>query len=120
MGEKEVYVVQWTLLTWRQVLEGSKILFKVWTDHKNMEFLRTSRKLSPKQVRWMQYFNWFNFMLKYLLGGKKVLADILSWKSHYKSTWEEILSFIISLQQLAVQCSEKRRNWLFSNGPMKA
>lgn len=48
-------------------------------------------------------------MLKYLLGGNNFLADTLSWMPHYKRTREEIVSFIISLQQLAAQCFEKRQ-----------
>lgn len=39
--EKEAYAIQWGLLTWRQFLEGSKILFEVWTDHKNLDVLKT-------------------------------------------------------------------------------
>lgn len=27
--------------------------FEVWTDHKNLEALKTPRRLFPKQVRWM-------------------------------------------------------------------
>lgn len=43
-------------LSCRQFLEGSKIPFKAWTDHKNLEALRA------------QYFNQLNFTLQYLLG----------------------------------------------------
>lgn len=55
--EKEAFAVRWTLLTWHHRLEGSNVPFKVCTDHKNLEALRTPHELSPKQIRWTQYFN---------------------------------------------------------------
>lgn len=67
--EKEVHMVFWALLTWRQFLESSKIPFEMWTIHKNLEALKAPQKLSPKQVWWAQYFNCFNFTLCYLPGG---------------------------------------------------
>ncbi|KAK9395445.1 retrotransposon-derived protein PEG10 [Crotalus adamanteus] len=82
--EKEAFAIRWALLNWRHYLEGSKVPFEVWTDHKNLEALKTPRKLSPKQVRWAQYFNRFNFTLKYIPGGKNFLADALSRLPQYK------------------------------------
>lgn len=75
--DKEAYTVQWVLLTWRQFLEDSKIPFEVWTHYKNLEALKTTWKLSPKQVRWAPYFNHFSFNLHYLPGGENLLADAL-------------------------------------------
>lgn len=57
---KETYVV----LTSRQFLEGSKVPFEVCLGLKNLGALKTPRKLTPKQVRWAEYFNRFNFTLQ--------------------------------------------------------
>lgn len=46
--DKKAYTVRWAPLVWRHFLEGSKISLEVWTDHKNLEALKTPRKLSPK------------------------------------------------------------------------
>lgn len=98
--EKEAFTVSWVLLTWHQFLEGSKVLFEVWTDHKNLEALRTPQKLSPKQVQWAQYFNWFNFKLKYIHpGGGDFLADTLSCLPQYKSSQEQVVNMLIPLPQ---------------------
>lgn len=83
--EKEAFAMRWILLTWRQFLGRSKIPFEVWTDHKNVQALRTPQKLSPKQVCWAQYFNHFEFELKYILEGKNFLANALSQLPQYKS-----------------------------------
>lgn len=63
--EKEAYEVYWVLLTWKRGL-----LLRYGLT------IRTQR-LSPKQVHYAQYFNWFNFTLWYLLGGGDFLADAL-------------------------------------------
>lgn len=48
--EKKAYAVRLAFLTWRHFLERSKISFQVWTDHKNLEALKTPRNLSPKEA----------------------------------------------------------------------
>lgn len=70
--EKETFAVRCALLIWRQSLEGSKIPFEVWTDRKTLKVLRTLHKFFPNHVWWAQYFNQFDFELKYFL------ADTLS------------------------------------------
>lgn len=84
-------------LTWRQVLERSKIPFEAGTDPQNLEALKTPWKLSPKQVQWAQYFNRFDFELKYILGGG------VSWQmpcpTFPKHNCEEVLNSIIPVKQ---------------------
>lgn len=54
--KKEAFAVRWALLMWRHFLEENKIPFQVCTNHKNLEALKTPRKMSPKQAHWAQYF----------------------------------------------------------------
>ncbi len=37
---------------WRHWLEGSAQPFLVWTDHKNLEYIRSAKRLSSRQARW--------------------------------------------------------------------
>ena len=48
---------------WRHFLEGAPCRFETWTDHKNLEYFSTSKKLNPRQARWSLYLSQFNFML---------------------------------------------------------
>ncbi|KAK9395591.1 hypothetical protein NXF25_018952 [Crotalus adamanteus] len=94
--EKEAFAVKWALSTWRHLLEGAKHEVEVWTDHKNLEALQTPRRLSPKHVRWAQYFRRFRFHLKYVPGGRNFLADALSRLPQYDSKREEVVQVILS------------------------
>lgn len=101
--EKEAFAIWWAFLTWRQFLEGGKVPFEVWTDHKNLEALKTPRKLSPKQIWWVQHFRQFRFELKYIPVGKNVLADALSRRPQFESCREEVIHAIIPFSQPEVQ-----------------
>ena len=35
----------------------------MWTDRKNLEYLRTARRLNPHQARWALFFSFLNFSL---------------------------------------------------------
>lgn len=61
MGERELLAVKLALEDWRHWLEGTRVSFQVWTDHKNLEYLKTAKKLNPRQARWALIFLSFRF-----------------------------------------------------------
>ena len=63
------------LEAWRHFLEGARSKFKVWTDHKNLEYFMSNQKLNRRQVRWALYLSRFNFILKHIAGSKMGKAD---------------------------------------------
>ena len=50
----------------------------VWTDHKNLEYIREARRLNPRQARWALFFTRFDFTLSFRPGSKNGKADALS------------------------------------------
>jgi len=48
---KEMLAVIRCLEAWRHYLEGAKLKFEIWTDHKNLQYFMTSQKLNCRQVR---------------------------------------------------------------------
>lgn len=50
----------------------------MWTDHKNLEYIRTAKRLNARQARWALFFNRFKFTLSYRPGSKNVKPDALS------------------------------------------
>jgi len=48
---KEMLAVIRYLKAWRHYLEGAKLEFKIWMDHKNLQYFMTSQKLNRRQAR---------------------------------------------------------------------
>lgn len=48
---------------WRHWLEETEVPFLVWTDHKNLEYLWTTKRLNARQALWSLFFSRFNFHL---------------------------------------------------------
>ena len=78
VGNRELLAVKVTLEEWRHWLEGSLHPFIVWTDHKNLEYIRQAKKLNSRQPRWALFFNHFCFTLSYRPGSRNVKQDALS------------------------------------------
>jgi len=76
--DKEMLAVVRCLEAWRHFLEGTVVKFKIWTDHKNLEYFMKAQKLNQRQVRWALYLSRFDFMLKHVPGSKIEKADSLS------------------------------------------
>ena len=76
--DKEMLAVIRCLEAWRHFLEGSRSKFKVWTDHKNLEYFMSNQKLNRRQARWALYLSRFDFVLKHIAESKIGKADRLS------------------------------------------
>jgi len=66
------------LEAWRHYLEGAKVEFKIWMDHKNLQYFMSNQKLNHRQARWALYLSRFNFSLKHVVGKSMGKADGLS------------------------------------------
>ena len=49
--DKEMLVVIRELEAWRHLLEGTKFKFKVWIDHKSLEYFMKVQKFNWRQAR---------------------------------------------------------------------
>ena len=50
IGNRELLAVKMALEEWRHWLEGAQTPFQVWTDHKNLEYLQTAKRLTPRPL----------------------------------------------------------------------
>ena len=78
IGNRELLAVKLAFEEWRHWLEGARHPFLVLTDHNNLEYIRTTKRLNPRQARWALYFTRFHFTMSYRPGFKNVKADALS------------------------------------------
>ena len=82
--DKKMLVVIRELENWRHLLENAKFKFKVWTDHKNLEYFIKVQKLNQRQAGWALYLSRFDFTLKHVPGTKIGKIDGLSRRLDWK------------------------------------
>ncbi len=78
IGNRELLAVKLALEEWRHWLEGSGVPFIVWTDHKNLEYIQSAKRLNSRQARWALFFGRFEFSISYRPGSKNIKPDALS------------------------------------------
>ena len=78
VGNRELLAVKLALEEWRHWLEGAEHHFIVWTDHRNLAYIQSAKRLSSRQARWALFFGRFNFSLTYRPSSQNVKPDALS------------------------------------------
>jgi len=78
VGYRELLAMKAAMEEWRHWLEGAQLPFVVLTDHKNLEYLKSAKRLNPRQARWALFFTRFHFTVTYRPGSKNTKADALS------------------------------------------
>jgi RNase H-like domain found in reverse transcriptase/Reverse transcriptase (RNA-dependent DNA polymerase)/Integrase zinc binding domain/Chromo (CHRromatin Organisation MOdifier) domain/Retroviral aspartyl protease len=76
--DKEMLAVMRALEEWRHFLEGAQHQVEVWTDHKNLEYFMTAKKLNRRQARWSLYLSRFDFVMHHRPGSSMGKCDALS------------------------------------------
>ena len=75
--DKELLAIVKCLREWDAELRSVRD-FRIVTDHKNLEYFTTARKLTERQIRWWQELSRFPFCIEYRSGKRNVLADALT------------------------------------------
>ncbi|KAF9799377.1 hypothetical protein IEO21_10574 [Rhodonia placenta] len=69
---------------WHHYLEGLPHQFEIVTDHKNLEYWRTSQHLTRRQARWSLFLARFDFRITHKAGTSNGKADALSRRSDHQ------------------------------------
>jgi transposase InsO family protein len=75
--DKELLAIVRALEHWK-IYSHSSPPFEVFTDHKNLTYFTTTKKLTPRQVRWSQELGEHKFRIVYTPGKDNGRADALS------------------------------------------
>ncbi|KAI2647590.1 Transposon Tf2-6 polyprotein [Labeo rohita] len=78
VGNRELLAIRLALGEWRHWLEGAALPFLVWTDHRNLAYIRSAKRLNARQARWALFFDRFNFTISFRPGSKNTKPDALS------------------------------------------
>lgn len=82
MWATELLAVKLSLEEWHHWLEGTEQPFIVWTDHKNLAYIQSAKRLNSCQVRWALFFGRYNFTITYRPGYRNTKPDALSRVQH--------------------------------------
>jgi len=63
--DKEMLAIIHALEEWRHFLEGATYPVEIWTDHKNLKYFMTAKKLNCCQAHWSLHLARFDFLLHY-------------------------------------------------------
>jgi len=81
--DKEMLATICTLEEWRHFLEGATHLVEIWSDHKNLEYFMTAKKLNRCQARWSLHLARFDFLLHHCPRYTIDKPDILSRRADH-------------------------------------
>ena len=76
--DRELLAIVLALETWRHYLQGTPFPTVILSDHKNLTFFRTARKLNRRQARWSLFLSEFDLKLVHTPGSKMIQSDALS------------------------------------------
>jgi len=82
--DKEMLGIIRALEAWRHYLEGVKHELEIWTDHQNLQYFMSAKKLNCHQARWVLFLSCFNFHLIHKSGSLMKKADTLSRRPDHK------------------------------------
>ena len=74
---------------WRHFLEGAEHQFKIWMDHKNLEYFMMAKKLNQRQARWSLLLARFDFLLHHHPGKTMGKSDALSQRADHGTGMED-------------------------------
>ena len=81
--DKEMLAIVRALEEWRHFLEGAEHQVEIWTDHKNLEYFMSAKKLNRRQARWSLLLARFDFLLHHRPGKSMGKSDALSRRSDH-------------------------------------
>jgi len=82
---KEMLAIIRALEEWRHFLEGATHLVEIWTNHKNLEYFMTAKKLNRCQARWSLHLARFDFLLHHRPGRTMGKPDTLSRRADHRN-----------------------------------
>ena len=68
---------------WQHFLEGAQKRVEIWTDHRNLQYFMTAKKLNRRQACWSLYLSCFDFEMHHRPGRTMGKSDALSHRSDH-------------------------------------
>jgi len=85
INDKEMLAIIYALEEWRYFLEEVTHLVEIWTDHKNLKYFMTAKKLNCHQARWFLHLVRFDFLLHHCPRRAMGKPNILSRRANHRN-----------------------------------
>ena len=95
--DRELLAVIRALDEWRHFLQGAKHQVEIFSDHKNLEYFLTARKLNRRQARWSGQLADYNYVLKHKPGPSMGKPDALSRRADHRVGMETDNSEVVMI-----------------------
>ncbi len=63
--DKKLLIIIKCFEKWKSELQSAIVSIKVFIDHRNLKYFMIIKKLNRKQIRWIEFFADFNFIITY-------------------------------------------------------
>jgi len=83
--DKEMLAIIRVLEEWKHFLKGATYPVEIWTDHKNLEYFMTAKKLNRCQARWFLHLARFDFLLHHRPRRTMGKPDALSRRADHRN-----------------------------------
>lgn len=93
--DRELLAIIRALEEWRHFLQGAKHQVEIFTDHKNLEYFLSARKLNRRQARWSGRLADYDYVLKHKPGSSMGKPDALSRRPDHREGVEEDNSNVV-------------------------
>ncbi|MBW0576037.1 hypothetical protein O181_115752, partial [Austropuccinia psidii MF-1] len=91
--DKDLLGIVWALKRWRAFLLSLSNSFEVLTDHSSLQYLISSKVLTPRQARWGEFLSEFHLTITSRPGRLATLPDSLSsWDNVYPERGVDFIS----------------------------
>src|SRR5215467_9125480 len=92
---------------WRHFLEGAPHTVEIWSDHRNLEYFMSSKKLNRRQACWSLVLARFDFKLHHRPGRSMGKADALSrWADHGSGAHDNEDIVLLTRERFAIHAIE--------------
>jgi len=102
---KKMLAIICALEEWRHFLEGVTHPVEIWTNHKNLEYFMTAKKLNRRQARWSLHLARFDFLLHHCPECTMGKLDVLSRRADHGNRALDNENIVLLQLEFLVVCA---------------
>jgi len=103
--DKEMLAIIHMLEEWRHFLEGATHPVEIWTNHKNLEYFMTAKKLNCRQACWFLHLARFDFLLHHRPGCTMGKLDALSKRANHRNGASDNENIVLLQPEFLAVCA---------------